>query len=98
MATFYFLDEDASPDYTDLFNPDITSENFSVDAYGIELGQPLSVATATTIGYLQSLWSHRRTDHVWKGFVQTDLDPENDGPALDRLHTIKKTIEVRENS
>ena len=95
VATFYFLDEDVSPDYTDLFNADLTKENFGVDAYGIQLGEPLSVATATTIGYLNSLWSHRQTDNIWKGFIQADLDPEDDEPARHRLETIKRTFQER---
>ena len=96
VVTFYFRDESASPNYEDLFNPRITKQNFNVDAYGIELDQPLDVATATTIGHLHSLWSHRRFNNVWKGFIQTDLDPTEDDPARHRLSTIRKTIKERE--
>ena len=96
VVTFFFRDEDASADYEDLFNPRITQENFNVDAYGIELGEPLDVATATTIGYFHGLWSHRRIDHVWKGFIQTDLDPTEDNPARRRLRVMRDIIEARE--
>ena len=93
VVTFYYRDESASPDYEDLFNPRITTQNFKVDAYGIELDQPLDVATATTIGQLHSLWSHRRTDNVWKGFIQADLDPTEDISARRRLGVMREIIE-----
>ena len=79
----------------ELLNPTVTKQNFDVDGYGIELGEPLDVATAVEIGYWYGMWSHRRVDLVWKGFIQVDLDPEEDPPARDRLHAIKEDLEKR---
>ena len=95
VVTFFFRDESAREGYEDLFDPDITKQNFDVDGYGIELGRPLAVVTAMDIGYFHGMWSHRRVDHVWKGFIQVDLDPEEDPPAQDRLRTIKEDLEKR---
>jgi hypothetical protein len=33
------------------------------------------------VAYWYSMWSHRR-DGMWKGFVQIDLSPSEDTPAL----------------
>ena len=93
VVTFFYGSE-RNALYRELFNPRITKPNFDVDGYGIELGRPLSVATAVGIGYWHSLWSHRR-DHVWKGFIQVDLDPEEDTPAQGKLHVIKEGLEKR---
>ena len=89
VVTFFFRDESTGADLLNLFNPLITKENFDVDGYGIELGKPLDVATATVIGYFHGLWSHRRVDHVWKGFIQVDLDQEGDQSARRRLHIVR---------
>ena len=89
VVTSFYGNENPSL-YLELFNPRTTKLNFDVDGYGIELGRPLAVATAMDIGYFHGMWSHRRVDHVWKGFIQVDLDPEEDPPAQDRLRAIKE--------
>lgn len=38
------------------------------------------------IAYWYSLWSHRRDDS-WKGFVQVDLDPEQDAAVRQSIVT-----------
>lgn len=91
VVTFYYGNETNTLNQQ-LFNPDITKENFDVDGYGIELGKPLDAGTAVLIGYFHGLWSHRR-NHIWKGFIQVDLDPEEDPAARDRLQAIKKDLE-----
>jgi hypothetical protein len=35
------------------------------------------------------MWSHRR-NHVWKGFVQVDLDPMDDGASLIELDNLEQ--------
>ena len=90
VVTFFHGSETATL-AQQLFDPETTTSNFNVDAYGIELGGRLDVGTAVLIGHLHSLWSHRR-DHIWKGFLQVDLDPEQDPPALCRLQVIKQDL------
>ena len=68
-----------------LFYPDETKERFHVDAHGIRLGIPLSEGIVADIAYYYGLWSHRRKDLAWKGFVQIDLDPGLDDLARQLL-------------
>ena len=91
VVTFYYGAEDNTL-HLQLLDPVLTRSKFRVEGYGIELGAPLSVATAVLIGDLHSIWSHRR-DGVWKGFVQVDLEPQDDPPALTRLQAIRKELE-----
>lgn len=53
---------------------------YAMDAYFVVLGQPSDQWQVKNITYWYSLWSHRR-DGLWKGFVQVDLDPSQDGDA-----------------
>ena len=57
--------------------------DFLVDPYFVSLGSraPLLVQQST---YWYSLWSHRR-DATWKGYLQIDLDPAEDGLAAIQL-------------
>ena len=91
MVTFYY-GNDNRMFYRHLMNPDSASQEFNVDAYGIELDRPLDIPTVTLIGHLHSLWSHRRGDRLWKGFIQVDLDPEEDPPARVKLEEVKEIL------
>ena len=91
VITFYYGAEDNTL-HLQLLDPALTRVMYKVEGYGIELGAPLSVATAVLIGHLHSIWSHRRNG-VWKGFVQVDLEPQDDPPALTRLQAIRKELE-----
>ena len=53
---------------------------YGMDAYFAVLGQPTDHWQVKNIAYWYSLWSHRR-DGLWKGFVQVDLTPSQDGDA-----------------
>ena len=68
----------------DLFDPDQTKQNFSVDAYPFEIGSSLNETAVRRTAYWYSMWSHRR-DGVWKGFAQIDLSPANDLLGRNRL-------------
>ncbi|AAM71918.1 MAG TPA: hypothetical protein DEB17_02130 [Chlorobaculum sp.] len=63
-----------------LFDQKLVKKNYAMDAYFIVLGQPTNNWHVKNITYWYSMWSHRR-DGLWKGFVQVDLDPAQDGPA-----------------
>ena len=93
VVTFYYGNKNQAQ-YLELFDSLITKKKFGVDADGIELGKPLDVGTAVLIGHVHSLWSHRRNDHVCKGFIQLDLDPKRDRLARHRLHAIKERQET----
>ena len=91
VVTFYYGNGN-NAFYRHLLNADTASQNFSADAYGIELERPLDTGTATLIGYLHGLWSHRKGDRIWKGFIQVDLEPEEDPPAWEKLHAFREEL------
>ena len=64
-----------------LFTPDLTKSNFKVDAYAMYLGRPCDAVYTRRIAYWYSMWSHRKTNDVWKGFLQIDLAPSQDADA-----------------
>ncbi len=63
-----------------LFDQKHVKATYAMDAYFAVLGQPTDQWQVKNIAYWYSLWSHRR-DGLWKGFVQVDLDPSQDGDA-----------------
>ena len=63
-----------------LFEPGFLKKTYAVDGYFCELGDPVDARQIRHIAYWYSMWSHRR-DSLWKGFVQVDLDPSQDGLA-----------------
>jgi len=63
-----------------LFDQKHMKATYAMDAYFAVLGQPTDHWQVKNIAYWYSLWSHRR-DGLWKGFVQVDLDPSQDGDA-----------------
>ncbi len=66
--------------YSALFDQPQLKENYSIDAYFVELGQPTNRRQVKTVSYWYSMWSHRR-DGRWKGFLQVDLNPVQDREA-----------------
>jgi hypothetical protein len=63
-----------------LFDQKHLKATYAMDAYFAVLGQPTDQWQVKNITYWYSLWSHRR-DGLWKGFVQVELDPSQDGDA-----------------
>jgi hypothetical protein len=53
---------------------------FKVDSFLIELDATPPRDLTLISAYWYSVWSHRRTAE-WKGFLQVDLAPHEDGPA-----------------
>lgn len=66
--------------HSNLFDQKHVKSTYAMDAYFVVLGQPTDQWQVKNIAYWYSLWSHRR-DGLWKGFVQVDLDPSQDGDA-----------------
>jgi hypothetical protein len=75
----------------DLFNSFIMKKKFLVDAYSHIIGKPLELYDVKMISYWYSMWSHRKNDNLWKGFVKVDLDPtEEANLLLSHLNDAKK--------
>lgn len=58
---------------------------FKVDSFLVELDATPPRDLTLLSAYWYSVWSHRRTAE-WKGFLQLDLAPHEDAPALAWLH------------
>ena len=96
VVTFYYVpqfetgpDQDFINAFVRLLDPDYTKPHFNVDAYGMQLGTAFSPATIKQLSYWYSMWSHRKSDNIWKGFVQVSLSPEADKNAIIALNEIK---------
>lgn len=63
-------------------------DTYHVDAYLQDLSDT-PAALVKKPSYWYSMWSHRR-NHVWKGFVQVDLDPMDDGASIIELDNLEQ--------
>ena len=71
-----------------VFSNPYVKATYSVDAYPQILGEPTNPLHVRRISYWYSMWSHRR-DGMWKGFIQVDLDPQEDIDAGSVLSAIQ---------
>lgn len=67
-----------------VFNPILAKSTFSVDAYFVELNASNPEFLIRQTNYWYSLLSHRRND-IWKGYLQVDLSPSDNGVAQANL-------------
>lgn len=89
VVTFFFLPDgmtqkEAVQRFATLFDRRILKQAYMVDAFFVELGRPMTESHVARIAYWYSLWSHRR-DGRWKGFVQLDLNPQEDAAARTQM-------------
>ena len=73
----------------ELLDSDYTKPLFKVDAYGMQLGTVFSAATVKQLSYWYSMWSHRKSDNMWKGFIQIPFTLEDDKQAIQFLDQVK---------
>ena len=59
--------------FPDLVNPARSKLRFRVDHYLVATDEPLTIDHAQMLAYWSSLWSHRRGNNRWKGFVAIPL-------------------------
>jgi hypothetical protein len=64
-----------------LFRADEAKARFHVDHYVVATDQPFDSGQVHWVTYWYSMWSHRRGDERWKGFVELSLS-EDDTEAL----------------
>lgn len=72
----------------ELFDHGTVWSIYHVDHYFVGLGDPLDNASVRITGYWYSMWSHRRDDYLWKGFVEVKLDADEDTETLAYLATL----------
>ena len=71
-----------------LFNHVHVKTTFHVDGYPVDLATPPRLLVGSS-AYWYSMWAHRRSDQ-WKGYVQVELDPAQDGPARQALDELQR--------
>ncbi len=76
-----------------VFNHDQVKSDYKVDGYLVNLGtganEPLELVRESSYWY--SVWSHRRDDALWKGFLQINL-VDDDSTARDILNSAGATL------
>lgn len=93
VVTFYrlpvgFDQQQALTQFADVFPQTAQARltlkaTYFVDAYIVSLGLPGPLLVQHS-AYWYSMWSHRR-DATWKGYLQIDLDPQEDALAAIQL-------------
>lgn len=71
-----------------LFDQERVKHSYHVDAYLVDLANaPRELVNLSAYWY--SMWAHRRSDQ-WKGFVQVELEPAQDGQATQALRELQE--------
>ena len=78
-----------------LIDSEYTKPKYNVDAYGMQLGTVFSAHTVQQLSYWYSMWSHRKSDNMWKGFVQVTFTPVEDLEAKTNLKKIESKEELQ---
>lgn len=73
------------PKTNNLLDTNSTKSKYMVDVYPVVLGEKITSYFINDITYWYSMWSHRKSDNMWKGFIQVALDPNNDSTVLRSL-------------
>ncbi|MBK0062180.1 MULTISPECIES: DUF6932 family protein [unclassified Acinetobacter] len=100
VVTFFYLPEfpnneitsEFIQEFSKLIDTKYTKPLFQVDAYGMQLGSEFVDYTAKMLSYWYSMWSHRKSDNMWKGFLQVPLSPNEDSAAFFLLTEIEKEL------
>jgi hypothetical protein len=74
----------------DALDADMVKNSFFVDHYMVELNLP-SRLLVREAAYWFGVWSHRRTTNQWKGFLQIDLEADEDEEASRLLQRLRNS-------
>lgn len=97
VVTFFYLPENETqqsflPKTKNLLNTKFTKPEFKVDAYPVVLGEKITPALIDRISYWYSMWSHRKSDNMWKGFIKLELNPSEDIQAVQILNNLREDM------
>lgn len=97
VVTFFDLPGEESqksffPKIRSLIDPLQTKSMFKVDAYSVVLGSTLTPPLIQKMTYWYSMWSHRKSDNMWKGFIKLDLSPSEDEEAIKLLKQLREDM------
>lgn len=73
------------PKTNGLLDMNFTKPKYMVDVYPVVLGEKTTSYFINDITYWYSMWSHRKSDNMWKGFIQVALTPNDDLAVLKSL-------------
>lgn len=68
-----------------IFDPRAMNARFGVDAYIVPLNQTDPETLVNLSAYWYGVWSHRREDMLWKGFVQVDLNDGEEKIVMEKM-------------
>lgn len=90
VVTFFYLPPGETqitflPKTNGLLDASIAKPKYMVDIYPVVLGDKITPYFINDITYWYSMWSHRKSDNMWKGFIQVPLSPNEDQLILDNL-------------
>ncbi len=90
VVTFFNLPEGETqlsflPKTNNLLDTRVTKQEYMVDVYPVVLNDKITEYIIDDITYWYSMWSHRKSDNMWKGFIQVPLSPNEDQLVLDSL-------------
>ncbi len=90
VVTFFHLPEGETqltflPKTNGLLDASIAKPKYMVDIYPVVLGEKITAYFINDITYWYSMWSHRKSDNMWKGFIQVPLSPNEDHLILENL-------------
>ena len=98
VVTFFYPPKNLTTEIIEginnLIDFEYTKPRFNVDAYGMQLGTIFNDATVKQLSYWYSMWSHRKSDNMWKGFIQVPLSPEADKQAILEINKIETQEEM----
>ena len=93
VVTFFYIPEGHTQEslgtaVPHIFDTVAMNDMFGVDAYIYPLNQTTPETLVRRSAYWYGIWSHRRGDMLWKGFVQVDLDDSDDERARAALNRL----------
>ncbi len=71
--------------FPNLFDHQEVKDTHNVDSYFVPVNQTRPESLVGWAVYWSSLWSHRRGDFLWKGYLQVDLASDGDTEARTEL-------------
>ncbi len=92
VSHFYFPEGETERTFfsknPNILLPPKVKSAYGVDAYPNILGVEADKGFTEQITYWYSMWSHRRTDNLWKGFVEISLSPDDDAAARGLIYKL----------
>ena len=83
-----YTQETLAPQFPGTFNHQAIKDTFKIDSYFVFLNQVSPERLIERSMYWNNLWSHRKGDSLWKGYLQVDLAGGDDIEARTELERL----------